>query len=773
MRALEPCRAILAPTTSCSRSTDVSASPPRASRTARGTQPRVHARRGRGRRDRRSVVVRASASAAGRRRRGAASPRSRSALASRPASRPEARPRAAGASRRATRAAPRAPGEARWPRLPRPRRRDRPPSAGRRRARGARPRRARPSSRRLSLRSRPSSLHLDPQGGGRGGSPPRVGAAGGGVTEPLVRARLVRVEPGGREQLAAALLVLVRRVSAPASRGRARSSASARRRRRPRAASDERDRWRAAIPTLTAPRIAASASTPASAERRPPGGASSPVRSPGARAGARCIALDSPSAVAVGPVAVGLVHRDDAVDLAQARLGLGERGLGLVGRRRARSARSGCRRARIDGLLELAERGRLDRRWRPRARSACARARRAAPRAVRRAGATPRSRRAVRPLALARELAEAALRVRRPRARPSRAASAAPSISARARSAARSSSARRDAPRRARAAAGACSSGPCRSRRAGRRGSRPRGWPTRSARCLRGPTRARRRPRPPRRRSRRARPGARRGCARRRRARCRACRCAARRRRRRGSLRCSHSPVSRVASRRNDVRPLRSQSIRSATPPALRVTIATRYGPPSQGAKRSRRRSASCSRRRSVLEKQPNSAVAIAWCSVLLPASLSPRDDVQALVQLDGEVAEPAEAADLDALNPHRRAPSGRRARADPGARRVEVEVAARGLGRCATSSMRSANRPSTVGCRASASRSIAGLRPSRTASAANPSPSRRASSAVRTSQTGSISPAIVAVSVRPASRCGAISARESAPRARRPSRRR
>ncbi len=63
---------------------------------------------------------------------------------------------------------------------------------------------------------------------------------------------------------------------------------------------------------------------------------------------------------------------------------------------------------------------------------------------------------------------------------------------------------------------------------------------------------------------------------------------------------------------------------------------------------------------------------------------------------------------------------------------------------------MRWANRPSTVGCSASASRSIAGCVSSRTASAASPSPSRRASSAVRTSQTGSISPTIVTVSVRP-----------------------
>ena len=50
--------------------------------------------------------------------------------------------------------------------------------------------------------------------------------------------------------------------------------------------------------------------------------------------------------------------------------------------------------------------------------------------------------------------------------------------------------------------------------------------------------------------------------------------------------------------------------------------------------------------------------------------------------------------------------------RADPGAGRVEVEVARARARPRRTSSMRSAKRPSTVGCSASASRSIAGLRP-------------------------------------------------------------
>ncbi len=264
------------------------------------------------------------------------------------------------------------------------------------------------------------------------------------------------------------------------------------------AARDERERRRARSPAR-APTVAerattaTTASTAVASERGRRTARRHRWRSRGARRSRSSTFSSSRERGAVGPVAVGLVHRDGGVDLAQPALDLGERGLdgvggaaralGPLGRGRARVAARFSSSTIADGL----DRGRVGERRRA-VRSSSPRLR------LERGDAGD-------PLL---DLGEPAAARGRARARQQRARPPRPLTVGLARCERRAldllarllggdaAPRRRGGPRRVRAAAGACSSARCRSRRAAPPGSRRRGWPTRGARCSRAPTRARR-----------------------------------------------------------------------------------------------------------------------------------------------------------------------------------------------------------------------------------------------------------------------------------------
>ncbi len=201
-------------------------------------------------------------------------------------------------------------------------------------------------------------MHLDAQGGDRGGRLLEPAPAGGGVTEPLVGAGLVRMEPSGREQLAPAFLVLVRRVSRlrlPISLDHqpVRADAACRGR-------EEEEPERGGGPDAQR-----SEDRGEREHRREPERQRRVTRRHGHARRTRVQASHDRVVLAerlrVGALAVGRIHGDDAVDLAQARLDPDERGLGPVGEPPGALGALRRRRARVDGLLELAERGRIDR----------------------------------------------------------------------------------------------------------------------------------------------------------------------------------------------------------------------------------------------------------------------------------------------------------------------------------------------------------------------------------------------------------------------------
>ena len=608
VRALEPRRAILAPRRAARRSTDVSGRPLASVSKCARARRRGHARRGRGRRDRSSARVREPRLTAAHRTRAAASPRRATPSRRGPRSGRRARRRAVGASpssdwrsearsRRvsiAAAAAGSSDGSTPMRRYASRTRRSASTSS--------------PASRRLSVRSRASSLHLDPQGGGaRRLASSSAARLVGGVTEPLVGAgsRADRCPAAASSWLrrssssSVACLACVLAIALdhqPVRADAARDGGEQRRARRP-----------AAIPRASRATTAATQQHAREAERHRRA-ARRHRQARRARAQAcRTIASNSRSAVAIGPVAVGLVHRDDAVDLAQPRLD--------AGRARARR-RPPARRARSARSEAVA-----------RASSAFS----SSPSAAGSIGGGVRERGA-----LALELAELLLeRVRRARATPRsrRAGVRSPRC---ARSVSRRSAASAASAAVARRERGALD---LRARLLGR-----------AQRLLRVMGLGARDLQRPLARARRARCVALRGEDLDRPARRRVPLAARERRLERGGDRAllvgdrrelalahdeaaledgardavqvaAQHAVAGAADRRgavdspsarrvawNAVRPLRSQSMRRATPPALRVTIAMRYGPPSHGAKRSRRRTASASRRWSVLEKQPNSA---------------------------------------------------------------------------------------------------------------------------------------------------------------------
>ncbi len=416
-------------------------------------------------------------------------------------------------------------------------------------------------------------LHLGAQGDRAGARLLERRAAGCLVPEALLCAGGLRVDRRRGEQLAAALLVLVvdlLRLSAaiaiehqPVSADAARDQGEQQQRDRGRRPERRERRWlrrRRARPSRRARRAG-----------RP--------RARGQARGARMQALEHVLELAqrgeLGAVAVGLVHGRRSPSIARRRASASaSAGSTASAARRARSARSDAvaRASRALSSSTIAD-GSIGAASASAAR-ACGRARRASPRASSPARSTARSRRAAGRWRSRASCASRLLGVTGGDGGLARGERRTLDLVARA-ARRRAAPRRRGAPRRARAEAGACWSGRCRSSRVARRAARRRGSPTRSARCSRAPTRAPRRPRPPRRRWRRARPGARRGCARRPRARCRAV-----------SVRSTPSPTPRIADVRswpvsasratNEVRPLRSQSIRSATPRASRVTIETR-----------------------------------------------------------------------------------------------------------------------------------------------------------------------------------------------------